>query len=220
MSICDYPEKLPKPVKRDEGIRDLPRFIYELSVSNFIELSKIVCKDERCLGELKLFKHKKKNILVVLRTRGDYAKGWVFLIRKKNHRSEKFLNWCVYDNLVYHTAYNGFVRDLIECEELYSMLEDWNGKLTDVEYRLMSNLCLNSLSDSVYRRYILLEDTEIDGNIIIQLRMWEMKTLMRKLNRYVLSGFLCEDCVNTIFSKEQENITSLVEELKTGYLQG
>lgn len=216
MCICKYIEKLPSPANRKEGIRELDRFLYELTISGFKELSSIDSSHRLSECNIRLYKHSSKNILVLLRSSNSYASGWVFFVRKSNQNSEKFLNWSSYGNLVYDKAYNGFVKDLVECEDLYEGIEDWSGVMSDVEFKIFLRMSLRGLADSLYKDYILQEDTEIDGGILTNLRELEVALLLKPLHTSVLLSFMCESCakyLDYIISKNCE----LSTELKEGY---
>lgn len=220
MSICSYTEKLPIAEEREIGIKNIPKFIYELTISNFKELASISCTDERCEGDLKLFKHSSKNIVVLLRTKGLYATGYIFIVRKTNHKSENALNWCVYNNIVYHKAYNGFVRDIVLCEELYEHLENWEGVITRKEFEIVMSLGLNSLPDIIYRQYMNDDSTNktlINGRTLVKLRQLEVALLLSSMNEYTLSGFMDRDSVNRVVSLVGGYEDCLQKKLKEGY---
>lgn len=121
---------------------------------------------------------------------------------------------------MYHKAYNGFVRDIVLCEELYEHLENWEGTLTRKELEIVMSLGLNSLPDIIYRQYMNDDSTNktlINGRTLVKLRQLEVALLLSSMNEYTLSGFMDRDSVNRVVSLVGGYEDCLQKKLKEGY---
>lgn len=206
--LCPYPCKLPvqgdKINKKDFNTL---KFIQELTVCGFREIAKVHCSDYRYEGDLLLYKHQKFNILVILRTKGIYARGYMFILTNQVTSNYGLFKWKIRDNSCYFClVYNGIMEQVSKAFNMHKDYEKWSGRLTYNSLRELLEVDLLSLSSYIGKG---------GGECIKYLRRKEIELVLRKvecLNLFNVQDLnsLCEK--NNNYAEEEALLLSCYKE--------